>query len=641
MPEGVKHTRLFHRRSDGHTLGNHDTDEILVGTDGYNVFACNSTKEHNYSGLFFRADTSKNIKVTKGKTYMASVEAMSMTVGQDYQVYIETYYHDGEVDTVRRGSASVVRNRNYIETAGKWTTFTGKITIPDDAAYEYIEVNFIIVALNDAGAPVFYLRKPMLEDTEEYNGWTLAEGDYDYTGGNLLDGTRDLVETGNLTENSGTYTDGVDGCQGTILTAGPPLLSWNLSNMSLTGEDIVLSFLAKATPNSSVVGSMNLSVYLGGTATVTVEQLGGINDFEETTNISMGVTVGKEWQRYWVHWHVKSGSPTHLSISASDSDSDPVICQPKLEIGAHPTQWIEGGDDLVDKRTLLATGIDIEEKKITLTADKTQLRDNSGKLIAMFTTDGTFINTDLVDVAGAIKAKEIDCENATFKNVNISGKLKGVTGSFRQLDAVDSTGEVKGSFIFNPDGELGVDTDFYVGDSHLALYGDTTKGRKLFVPDNIVCPGFFGSYALSVAVVTGNSIRYYKKGIKNSEDVNQNYESSLMVSGTYNGQTYYEVPTAASVVTAHTVRVFPFNMIVFNCTNTYHYALRGGIGKHVMLVNANDKVTQYIAYVGGWYGWGGGVSGSVVILDDGMMASTSSFTPGKNTFIAGTTDNNW
>ena len=629
----LKGSQLYKRE---HVIGTL-TSELIATNKGYNMLATQSSTSENYSGLFWRWDKGGNIKIEKGKTYFASVEIMTYgSPGQNYQCYIESYYHANAVESARHGGPSMARNRWYIDTPGEWTLFTAKMKIPDDAEYEYIECNFICVAVNDTTNPVFYLRKPMLEEADSYAGWTLSEEDYDYTGGNLLDGTRELVVTGNLSENSGTYTDGVDGCAATILTAGPAVLTWDLSGKNLSGDELVLSFLAKGTANSSSTSELRICAYLGGSATVTVESSGMENDFTTSSDGSVSVTISPTWQRYWVHWHVKSGSPTSVCISAADSDSDPVVCQPKLEIGAHATGWIEGGDDLVDKRTLLATGIDIEHKKITLTADKTQLLDNSGRVIAVFSADGTLINSDLVDVAGAIRAKTIDCGEATFTNVTVSGVLKGVTGSFKRLDAVDGSGNVKGSLLFDNDGMLGVNSDFYVG-----TRGFGAISRKRLMADNIWCQATLGACQHTIAVVIGSKIRLYENGILNDSDVTGNYSEVDLIGYTYNGVTYYQITLNYLRLNYTYSTYFPIDLLVFKGGSTYNYALTGMVGKSVLIVNANDKVAQNVAHVGGWLGITGGACAHAILLHDSLMYQTSSFTPGKNTFIMGYYDNNW
>ena len=79
-----------------------------------------------------------------------------------------------------------------------------------------------------------------------------------------------------------------------------------------------------------------------------------------------------------------------------------------------------------DVDSLLATGIDIQKNAITLTADKTTIRNSRGAQIAMFTDKGG---------KPLIKAEHIDVDNLYVKHLDgatgsFSGTLNAATGSF-------------------------------------------------------------------------------------------------------------------------------------------------------------------------------------------------------------------
>lgn len=113
------------------------------------------------------------------------------------------------------------------------------------------------------------------------------------------------------------------------------------------------------------------------------------------------------------------------------------------------------------------------------------------------------------------------------------------------------------------------------------------------------------------------------------------------MSYTYGRDKYYSIPLLYHIEGYKIDRYFPINLVVFkNYGTTLNYSLASEIGKHVILVNTNDTYTQNIAHVGGWFGLSGGACCHAVILADDLMIDTSSFTPGKTTFIAGYTDNN-
>lgn len=84
------------------------------------------------------------------------------------------------------------------------------------------------------------------------------------------------------------------------------------------------------------------------------------------------------------------------------------------------------------ERALLDTGIDITNRKVVVTGDNVVFQDNQGNVTAQLNKGGK-LNTELIEatkvVTEGIKAKEIDAENATFKNVTVKGKIESETGT--------------------------------------------------------------------------------------------------------------------------------------------------------------------------------------------------------------------
>ena len=84
------------------------------------------------------------------------------------------------------------------------------------------------------------------------------------------------------------------------------------------------------------------------------------------------------------------------------------------------------------ERALLDTGIDITNGKVVVTGDNVVFQDNQGNVTAQLNKGGK-LNTELIEatkvVTEGIKAKEIDAENATFKNVTVKGKIESETGT--------------------------------------------------------------------------------------------------------------------------------------------------------------------------------------------------------------------
>ena len=73
----------------------------------------------------------------------------------------------------------------------------------------------------------------------------------------------------------------------------------------------------------------------------------------------------------------------------------------------------------------MTTGVDLRDGIIKLIADKVKFQTKNGTQIALFGEDGTTINSQVLNVqdivAKGIKAQTIDCEMATFKNMNVEG----------------------------------------------------------------------------------------------------------------------------------------------------------------------------------------------------------------------------
>ena len=120
----------------------------------------------------------------------------------------------------------------------------------------------------------------------------------------------------------------------------------------------------------------------------------------------------------------------------------------KVELGNRATAYMDSDVD-----SLLATGIDIQKNAITLTADKTTIRNSRGAQIAMFTDKGgkPLIKAEHIDVDN-LYVKHLDGATGSFSgNLNaatgsFSGRLEAATGSFKGRVEADSgyfSGELK------------------------------------------------------------------------------------------------------------------------------------------------------------------------------------------------------
>ena len=488
--------------------------EINSGIDGVNCIHCRTkrtgTDDYFLTGFSWKGFSPQgNIKLGKGKNYVLSFYAKTPTPN-DIVFVAEVLYQGSKIDTSRpteyEGPTGYSTSFSVSE-ANKWELFTVKVSVPSNAKYEYEEINIFARSKRDYFVDG-YICKPMLEEGEEYNGWTLSEQDYDYVGGNLLDGTGTLAKTGNVeTLNPDNVTQGGMGESASVIATLPPttvvgdFLQFSTKDMGLkVGEDCMLSFYARAA-SGYAHGELQCYLYSPSTGIVMTESSHEKLDFSwNPTDGSLytNITPTTAWKRYWVHWRPMGNVPQHVLFrltrpgtnqgsydsSTSYNVGDVVlyggtyyVCQkagsgyepgassyweatefaieiarPKLEVGATPTEWTAKRSDMVDKQALYATGIDIDSKKITLTANHTYVRTNDGTPTVMIDADGNLtnvkVNADMVNVSATHQlrisgngAMVVDMDNFKLDesgNASFKGSIDSKSGTISFFTFTDS-----------------------------------------------------------------------------------------------------------------------------------------------------------------------------------------------------------
>jgi hypothetical protein len=157
--------------------------------------------------------------------------------------------------------------------------------------------------------------------------------------------------------------------------------------------DYTLSFMAKGT------GKIQTHIYSdAGTADVALFTERECEDYDVGVWGSANYTLTPDWKRRTVRWRTK-GTRTQanaLVVIRVDQGSEAYIAQPKLEKGCTATEWTDGDGDMVSTKALLATGIDIENRKVVITANNVQVQNNSGEQTFLLNADGK-IQADLVE----------------------------------------------------------------------------------------------------------------------------------------------------------------------------------------------------------------------------------------------------
>ena len=255
----------------------------------------------------------------------------------------------------------------------------------------------------------------------------------------------------------------------------------------------------------------------------------------------------------------------------------------------------------------------------TIQADQINL---TGHTMA-FTGGQITITTDNFKLDGS---GNMWCQNGTF-----SGTVKGVHGSFKNLDCVDSNGNVVGSIEFGSDGRLWFSGDIY----HQGYDSDKKRGYRFYAAD-LLCRGMFGHRQKVVAYVFLSYMILYT----NDSDDLEHYVKIPLESGTESGKTYYKIPLYG-FANYGDASGFAIDVVVINCSSDFYYVFGGmGNGKEWRVINGDNNHSIHFADIGGWHELKGGESLSCVYVAPRLLSPTPSGL-GAGVFWSGTADLNW
>lgn len=414
----------------GYTLA--ERRNLLVGSlfrkQGEGCFLLRSkiyrTSAHEGANVIFAPDAkaggaqwggaanSRNIHVTKGKTYTLAFWAR--TKSAKVEIVGETIWHSSATDTSRPGGYTGPNGSAYlggvtITPSDGWHLFQKTFTVAANAPYEWISVACLKANASTASQQVYIAHPILIEGTaEDFVCWSASPDDYDYIGGNLLDNTRTFNKTGNLTRmdasvvTNESYNNGCSVIYANAASKNIEMAQWSVSSIIKKDEDYMFSFMAKGS------GSIDAYMFSGSNRRIFAED----SERDTTTSNADGgrrFSLTSEWKRYWVHWRSEgTGIPNAVLIRCLQG-SKAWVTMPKLEVGATPTDWIEGKSGFIEDSgiaaKLLRTGLDIENGKITATADKFEIRNNSGEVTASVNEKG-LLEVGAGSFGGFVKKKK-------------------------------------------------------------------------------------------------------------------------------------------------------------------------------------------------------------------------------------------
>lgn len=397
---------------------------ITQGVNGHNAirFSVTGNGTPQYKGLFW-GQLVNGIAVKKNTDYTFS--AWIKCDKKDLQIHSEVF---------KMAALNGNRGDRITATSGKmeWLTKENEVNQWRQVNYtfntgnaEFIEVNiFVNNGITVDGTFGYtasgngWICMPMLEEGSEYTGWTPAETDYDYVGGNLLEDTMSLTRSSdksNLQLVSGLIMfEKYEGCYGILYNknnSAESLFTEALqykfpTTATLSGQariikkqDYVFSFVAK--------GSGNINVYLYGDsvhANVYTETCEGNEYTDGRADGYVQLALSSTYKRYWVHWRIEDYTgegaeviPDKVLIRVP-GDTEAWVTKPKLEEGAQLTDYTERKTDLIDRATAKAAGLEITSSGVTLYGKKIKVENtlSTGQTTtAALFTDGA-INAALI-----------------------------------------------------------------------------------------------------------------------------------------------------------------------------------------------------------------------------------------------------
>lgn len=381
---------------------------MTEGVNGMNAVRFNVTAADSfqYYGLFWRGEYG-NIPVKRNTDYTFSCWVKS---DNPHAMLYTERYSKSDATTYKRGNGiPPSKGKMFWKNDGNWQLVTNTFNSGDT---DFVEVNIFLYNADENSKPTVtaqaWFCMPMLEEGDEYTGWTLSERDSDYVGGNMLDDTRTLVastQQSNLLVTQDVTANAYEGAYAVAHGKADEsnnnmcdFLRFNGEGGRILdlrqGKNYVFSFLAKGngTLNAYMYkDSIHASIYSENSQGYVVQSIpDGASKF----------TLTSQWKRYWVHWRIDPYTgdgdtvlPQSVLLRAVNG-CEAWVTKPKLEEGALMTEYTEKKTDLIDKATAKAAGLEITADGVELYGDKVKVK-NNGKTAAMF-TDGK-LNADLIN----------------------------------------------------------------------------------------------------------------------------------------------------------------------------------------------------------------------------------------------------
>lgn len=428
----------FKRKINDFIISNTARIEMTSGYNGTNCIKVidDTDGTSHYIGVYWDGSQGgRSIRIEKGKKYIISCYYKSNDINAN--LCLEAIYTDKQTNAKRLVRATNITPMNFKpKKVNEWQLCTTVIDTKD-AKSDYIAFNFWEYCNNKVGRIVAYICRPMVEEGNTYNGWTLSDKDYDYVGANLIDNSRTLDVGGNVYAAKGQKTLVGDTYELTASGSDDYNTFYRIKGSAFKlYTDYTISFEVRG--DAKYMGVYVVYPVTNTKFTCYTEQNGMATEADGD-----GKTVGyvalvevkelSKQQRVWGHFRFKDRLPEELYFqfpkNAQQTDVtswNVTITKPKIEVGAVVTEYTERKSDLVDKASLKKAGIEVKSDEVLLYGDRIRV-DNNGQTAAMFI--GGKLNANLIN-AETINVNHVYARSS--EGANIIGHF----GNFDKADAV-------------------------------------------------------------------------------------------------------------------------------------------------------------------------------------------------------------
>lgn len=537
----------FQRDDNNRVISNDARIEMNSGYQGTNCIKVidDTDGTSHYIGVYWDGSQGgRSIKIEKGKKY--TISCYYKTNDTNAKFALEAIYTDKQTNGKRLGQVTYEALNYFSPKYNQWQLFTTVINTKD-AKSDYIAFNFWEFCNVNSGRIVAYICRPMVEEGDTYNGWTLSDKDYDYVGANLIDNSRTFELGGNVIRVVGTKKLVGDAYELSATLGNDYNTFYEIDNTAFKlNTDYTISFEVKGDAKY-----MGVYVYYEPTNTPWAycreqqdDPLYEANGDGKTDGYGLLLEVkdiSDKTQKVWSHFKFKERLPESIYFQfPKNQDQSGVtswnvtITKPKIEEGAVVSEWTEKKTDIVEKTELKAAGINIKKDSVEIYGDRVKVSQTEGGTpIALFGSNGkingSFIETNNLFLTGFMyKSKNT---KPVYTNYPLGSKAQYIdiakSGSWLEMCPFDKTFRLPCTKLVNYE-------DY--NDSY-----DDTQMPALFKEENNLARSLVGS-----TVIIYNVPSQY-----NGSEYDMRIESSLMSKSNYykwmanniNDTTNYELDT--------------------------------------------------------------------------------------------------